>query len=155
MKYSHLTCVNTLLREVKITRKAVIAKFTFPLNAKVSSALGWPDIPDKTRGWTPEDSVLKARLIELKPNNEDLFADLATAVECSGIGDFQIIRKEEKSGKDSVKSKERVTEVFCSVTLSDPTGSAKLERYMSAKRSEMRITSLPQRDSENSPRSTF
>lgn len=147
-KYSHLTCTNALLREVKITRKAVIAKFTFPLTKKVAAALGWPDLPEHTRGWTPENSVLKASLIELKPNNDDLFADLATTVECSEIGDFQVIRKEDKNGKDSVKAKSRITEVFCSITISDETGAAKLEQYMKAKRSEMRITYDPTPEGE-------
>lgn len=147
-KYSHLTCTNTLLREVKITRKAVIAKFTFPLTKKVANALGWPELPEQTRGWTPENNTIKASLIELKPNNDDLFSELATTVECSAITDLSVIRKEDKNGKDSVKAKSRITEVSCSVTISEEAGAAKLEQYMKAKRSEMRITYDPTPEGE-------
>ena len=131
---------NTLLRSVSRTPKTGgKAKFTFPLTSKIAKSLGWPELPDGTKGWSPEDSELSATLIELKPNNEELKA-VACVIDCQHMGDFQIIRKAKKKGKDSVKGSEKITEVMCVVTFGDPLGCAKLEAYMlSAARSEMLV----------------
>jgi hypothetical protein len=136
---------NTLLRSVSRTPKTGgKAKFTFPLTPKIARGLGWPELPDGTKGWSPEDSELSATLIELKPNNEELKA-VSCVIDCQHMGDFQIICKAKKKGKDSVKGSEKITEVMCTVTFGDPLGCAKLEAYMlSAARSEMLVVYNPQ-----------
>jgi hypothetical protein len=143
---------NTLLRSVSRTPKTGgKAKFTFPLTPKIAKTLGWPELPDGTKGWSPENSELSATLIELKPNNEELKA-VACVIDCQHMGDFQIIRKAKKKGKDSVKATEKITEVMCVVTFGDPLGCAKLEAYMlSAARSEMLVVYDPQPQQDDLP----
>jgi len=143
---------NTLLRSVSRTPKTGgKAKFTFPLTPKIAKTLGWPELPDGTKGWSPEDSELSATLIELKPNNEELKA-VACVIDCQHMGDFQIIRKAKKKGKDSVKATEKITEVMCTVSFADPDGCAKLEKYMlSAARSEMLVVYTPQATQDELP----
>lgn len=145
------TARNTLLREVKRTSKGGTCKFTFPLTPRIAKSLGWPELPDGTKGWSPEDSELNATLIELTPNNEEL-KHHAMTLDSNHMGDFQIIRKAKKKGKDSVKSAEKITEVLCTVTFVDPEGAGKLERYIqSAARSEMLVCYEPQAVQEELP----
>ncbi len=112
---------NTLLRELKRTGRGGTAKVSFPLTSKVSKALGWPELPDGTKGWSPENSELNATLIELTPNNEEL-KTFAMTLDATHMGSFQIIRKAKKKGKDSVKASEKITEVSCVVSFADPEG---------------------------------
>lgn len=138
------TARNTLLREVKRTSRGGTCKFTFPLTPKVAKSLGWPELPDGTKGWSPEDSELNATLIELTPNNEELKQHSMT-LDASHMGSFAIIRKAKKKGKDSVKASEKITEVLCTVQFSDPEGAGKLERYIqNAARSEMLVCYTPE-----------
>lgn len=146
-----LTAPNTLLREVKRNRKGGTAKLTFPLTAKIAKSLEWPELPEGTKGWTPEDAELRAKTIELTPNNDELLKH-AMQLDCTLLGSFQIIRKQKKAGKDSVKSAERITEVLCTVEFADPNGCAKLEQYLqNAARSKMRVVYDPPEVQEELP----
>lgn len=101
-------------------------------------------MPEGTKGWSPDDSDLTATIIELVPNNEELQAHAMT-LDATGCGDFSVVHKESKKGKDSVKAGTVIVEVSCTVTFADPMGAAKLEAYMlSAARSEMTVTYTPQ-----------
>ncbi len=142
---------NTLLREVKRNRKGGTAKLTFPLTKTITKQLGWPELPEGTKGWSPDDSELDATIIELTPNNEEL-AKHSMTLDTSSLGSFAVIHKENKKGKDSVKAKERIVEVTCTVSFTDPLGCAKLEQYLqSAARSKMYVSYEPQPQQEELP----
>lgn len=147
----HLTVNNALLREVKRTRKGGTAKLTFPVTDRFTKKMGWPELPSRTKGWTPEDSDLRATLIELTPNNDEL-VKFACTIDSTLLSDFQIVSKKKKEGKGSVKSADKITEVLCIVSFSDSIGAAKLEQYMqNAARSKMRVTYDPEPEQEELP----
>jgi hypothetical protein len=139
-----LTAVNTLLVSATRDKKGGHAKVKFQLTSKVTKALEWPEMPEGTAEWCPDVDELKASLVEFTPNNEEL-RDKATSIDATSIGDFIVVRKKKKAGKNSVKADKTITEVICVIRFSDPTGCAKLEQYMlSAARSEMLVVYTPQ-----------
>ena len=78
--------------------------------------------------------------------------DKATSIDASSIGDFIVVRKKKKAGKNSVKADKTITEVICIIRFADPTGCAKLEQYMlSAARSEMLVVYTPQPTQDELP----
>ena len=94
---------------------------------------------------------LAAQNIEFVPNNPELNHN-AVSVEAQSIGDFVVVRKKKKEGKNSVKADKVITEVLCLIRFQDPTGCAKLEQYMQgAKRSEMRVSYTPQPQQDELP----
>jgi hypothetical protein len=138
------TAVNALLISVLRNKNNGYAKIKFQLTAKITKALEWPEMPEGTAEWIPDVDELKASLIELTPNNDELRAK-SVSVDCLTIGDFVVQRKAKKDGPNAVKGEKKITEVHCKVTFSDPCGCAKLEQYLqSAARSEMLVCYTPQ-----------
>ena len=152
MAMKHFTAVNTLLMSTKRTpKKGGEAKVKFQLAAKISAALEWPEMPDGTAEWCPDVAELKAGNIEFIPNNPEVSHN-ATSIDADSIGDFVVVRKQQKEGKNSKHAAKTLTEVLCTIKFSDPTGCAKLEQYMQgAKRSEMRVSYTPQPKQEDLP----
>ena len=147
----HFTAVNTLLVSVKRTKKGGFANVKFQLTPKITKALDWPDMPEGTAEWCPDVDELAAQNIEFVPNNPELNHN-ATSIEAQSIGDFVVVRKRKKEGKNSVKADKVITEVLCLIRFQDPTGCAKLEQYMQgAKRSEMRVSYTPQPQQDELP----
>lgn len=136
--------MNALLVSTTRDKNGGRAKVKFQLTAKVTRALEWPDMPEGTAEWCPDVDELKSSLVELTPNNEELKSK-AVAIDASTIGDFIVVRKHKKVGKNSVKADKVITEVICTVRFADPTGCAKLEQYIQgAARSEMLVCYTPQ-----------
>jgi len=145
------TAVNTLLVSATRNKNGGFAKVKFQLTAKVTKALDWPEMPEGTAEWCPDVDELKSSLVEFTPNNEEL-RDKATSIDASSIGDFIVVRKKKKAGKNSVKADKTITEVICTIRFGDPTGCAKLEQYMlSAARSEMLVVYTPQPTQDELP----
>ena len=145
------TAVNALLVSTTRDKNGGRAKVKFQLTAKVTKALDWPEMPEGTAEWCPDVDELKSSLIEFTPNNEEL-RDKATSVDASTIGDFIVVRKKKKAGKNSVKDDKTITEVICTIRFADPTGCAKLEQYIqSAARSEMLVVYTPQPTQDELP----
>lgn len=126
------------------TKKGGFARVKFQLTSKITKALDWPEMPDGTAEWCPDVDELAAQNIEFVPNNPELNHN-SVSIEAQSIGDFVVVRKKKKEGKNSVRADKVITEVICLIKFADPTGCAKLERYMQgAKRSEMRVSYTPQ-----------
>lgn len=144
MSKKRFTAVNTLLVSTSRTKKGGFAKVKFQLTPKVTAALDWPEMPEGTAEWCPDVDELLSDLIELTPNNPELLKN-ATSTDANSIGDFIVIRKRKKAGKNSVRADKLVTEVIATIKFTDPTGCGKLEQYMqSAARSEMLVVYTPQ-----------
>src|SRR5579863_6354783 len=97
------TAVNALLVSTTSDKNGGRAKVKFQLTAKVTKALEWPEMPEGTAEWCPDVDELKSSLVEFTPNNDEL-KHAATSVDASSIGDFIVVRKKKKSGKNSVKA---------------------------------------------------
>lgn len=146
--------VNALLVSTSRTKKGGFAKVKFQLTAKVTEALDWPEMPEGTAEWCPEVEELQAEIVKFKPNNEEM-ASKATTINATSIGDFVVVRKKKKSGKNSVKANKVITEVICTIKFADPIGCAKLEQYiLGAARSEMLVVYTPQPVQEEIPLET-
>jgi hypothetical protein len=138
------TAVNALLVSVSRNKKGGFAKVRFQLTAKVTKSLEWPEMPEGTAEWCPDVDELTAELVEFTPNNEEMKSK-ATSINPSSIGDFIVVRKKKKTGKNSVKASKVITEVICTIRFQDPLGCAKLEQYiLGAARSEMLVVYTPQ-----------
>ena len=147
----HFTAVNTLLVSTKRTKKGGFANVKFQLTSKITKALDWPDMPEGTAEWCPDVDELVAQNVEFVPNNPELNHN-AVSVEAQSIGDFVVVRKRKKEGKNSVKADKVITEVLCLIRFQDPTGCAKLEQYMQgARRSEMRVSYTPHPQQDELP----
>jgi hypothetical protein len=143
--------VNALLVSTTRDKNGGRAKVKFQLTAKVTKALEWPEMPEGTAEWCPDVDELKSSLIEFTPNNDEL-KHAATSVDASSIGDFIVVRKKKKSGKNSVKADKTITEVICTIRFGDATGCAKLEQYIqAAARSEMLVVYTPQPQQDELP----
>lgn len=141
----HFTAVNTLLVSLARTpKKGGLAKVKFQFTAKIQAALDWPDVDDRTGEWCPTIDQIAAQTIELVPNNPEVSHN-KISLDVVSIGDFVVVRKSKKEGKNSAKATKSITEVLCTIKFVDPTGCMKLEQFMQgAKRSEMRVTYTPQ-----------
>jgi len=147
----HFTAVNTLLVSTRRTKKGGFANVKFQLTPKITKALDWPEMPDGTAEWCPDVDELAAQIIEFVPNNPELNHN-AVSIEAQSIGDFVVVRKRLKEGKNVVKAQKHITEVLCLIRFQDPTGCAKLEQYMQgAKRSEMHVSYTPQPKQDELP----
>ena len=143
--------VNALLVSCTRNKDGGRAKVKFQLTAKVTKALDWPEMPEGTAEWCPDVDELKSSLVEFTPDNEEL-KHAAMSVDASTIGDFIVVRKKKKAGKNSVKAGKTITEVICTIRFADPTGCAKLEQYIqSAARSEMLVVYTPQPTQDELP----
>lgn len=151
MSKKRFTAVNTLLVSTSRTKKGGFAKVKFQLTAKVTAALEWPEMPEGTAEWCPDVDEVLSDLIEFTPNNSEL-ARFAVSIDASSIGDFIVVRKRKKAGKNSVRADKLITEVIAIIKFTDPTGCAKLEQYMqSAARSEMLVVYTPQPSQDELP----
>lgn len=117
--------VNTLLISTSRTKKGGFAKVKFQLTAKVTAALEWPEMPEGTAEWCPDVDEVMSDLIELTPNNPELRKN-SVSIDASSIGDFIVVRKRKKAGKNSVRADKLITEVIATIKFTDPTGCAKL-----------------------------
>lgn len=143
--------VNALLVSCTRNKDGGRAKVKFQLTAKVTKALDWPEMPEGTAEWCPDVDELISSLVEFTPNEQEL-RDKAIRIDASTIGDFIVVRKKKKAGKNSVKADKTVTEVICTIRFGDPTGCAKLEQYLqSAARSEMLVVYTPQPTQDELP----
>ena len=143
--------VNALLVSCTRNKDGGRAKVKFQLTAKVTKALDWPEMPEGTAEWCPDVDELKSSLVEFTPNNGEI-KHAATSIDASTIGDFIVVRKKKKAGKNSVKAAGTITEVICTIRFADPTGCAKLEQYIqSAARSEMLVVYTPQPTQDELP----
>ena len=147
----HFTAANTLLVSTSRTKKGGFARVKFQLTPKTAKALDWPEMPDGTAEWCPDVDELAAQNIEFVPNNPELNHN-SVSIEAQSIGDFVVVRKKKKEGKNSVRADKVITEVICLIKFADPTGCAKLEQYMQgAKRSEMHVSYTPQPTQDELP----
>lgn len=143
--------LNALVIKTSRDKRGGSAKVKFALTPKVTKALEWPDMPEGTAEWCPDVNELVATLVEFTPNNPEL-AKNATSVDATSIGDFVVVRKKKKNGKNSVKADKMITEVSCTIIFSDPLGCAKLEQYIQgAARSEMLVCYTPQPQQDELP----
>ena len=142
---------NALLVSATRDKKGGKAKVKFQLTDKVTEALGWPTMPEGTAEWCPDVDELVATLVEFTPNNGELRHN-ATSIDASSIGEFIVVRKKKKIGKNAVKAEKIITEVICLIKFADPLGCAKLEQYLlGAKRSEMLVCYTPQPTQKDLP----
>jgi hypothetical protein len=145
------TAVNALLVSTTRTKKGGFAKVKFQLTPKVTKALEWPEMPEGTAEWCPDVDELQAELVEFTPNNDEMKSK-ATSINANTIGDFIVVRKKKKAGKNSVRADKVITEVICTIKFSDPIGCANLEQYiLGAARSEMLVVYTPQAVQEEMP----
>ena len=145
------TAVNALLISTTRDKMGGRAKVKFQLTAKVTKALGWPEMPEGTAEWCPDVNELVSTLVELTPNNPELRQN-SVSVDTESIGDFMVTRKKKKVGKNAVKAEKTITEVSCTIRFSDPTGCGKLEQYIQgAARSEMLVCYTPQPEQDELP----
>lgn len=142
---------NALLVSTTRDKKGGSAKVKFALTQGVTEALDWPSMPDGTGEWCPEVDELVAATVEFTPNDEQLRGN-AVSIDAQTIGDFVVVRKKKKAGKNAVKAEKVTTEVACIIKFTDPLGCAKLEQYLqSAKRSEMLVCYTPQPKQDDLP----
>ena len=142
---------NALLVSTTRDKKGGRAKVKFALTQGVTEALEWPPMPEGTGEWCPEVDELVAVLVEFTPNDEQLRGN-AVSIDAQTIGDFVVVRKKKKAGKNAVKADKVTTEVTCIIKFTDPLGCAKLEQYLqSAKRSEMLVCYTPQPKQDDLP----
>ncbi len=145
------TAVNALLISTTRDKMGGRAKVKFQLTAKVTKALGWPEMPEGTAEWCPDVNELVSTLVELTPNNPELRQN-SVSIDTESIGDFMVTRKKKKVGKNAVKAEKTITEVSCTIRFSDPTGCGKLEQYIQgAARSEMLVCYTPQPEQDELP----
>lgn len=143
--------VNALLTKFARDKKGGTAKVKFQLTPKVTKALEWPEMPEGTAEWCPEVETLVSTLVEFTPNNPELKQN-SVSIDALTIGDFVVVRKKKKAGKNSVKADKTITEVICTITFTDPLGCAKLEQYIQgAARSEMLVCYTPQPSQDELP----
>ena len=91
--------------------------------------LDWPDLPDTAGSMKLEPSSLVCTILEMSPSDSQL-STLSCELKTMAARDFEIVRVEERKGKDSQKAKKARLELHFSVDFIDPVGAKKLEAYM-------------------------
>lgn len=121
-----ITFTNAQLLSFSRKPEGGTARFSASLTDKVSSAMGWADIPECLTG-AKLDGELTASTATLAPNEKELRKH-QTELEISRVGHFETIRLElERS-----KGKGHRTELRFSVIFSDANGARKLEQYITS-----------------------
>ena len=80
---------NALLKEIKRGKKGGSAKLTFPLTGHITRQLEWPELPEGTRAWSPDDSEFQAQTMELV-SNKSLAESISTTIDVTTLGDFAV-----------------------------------------------------------------
>lgn len=118
-------------------------KVRFPWSFRIARVLGWPDVPEGTGEWQPDEQELQATSVEFSPVEPEL-AKFSVTLDTLTIGDFTVVRKKAKSGVNAIKADKCVTSVSATIKFMDPSGCAKIEGYMlSAGKADMLVTYVP------------
>ena len=118
-------------------------KVRFPWSSRIARVLGWPDVPEGTGEWQPDEQELQATSVELSPAEPEL-ARFSVTLDTLTIGDFTVVRKKAKAGVNAIKADKRITSVSATIKFMDPAGCAKIEGYMlSAGKADMLVTYVP------------